>query len=351
MTQPFTVRLRSLSFRLDQRVPMTLIGLSIVIILGIILSTAQGEYPISILDVVKTLVGINTGNPDHVFVIYTLRLSRVLTAALVGMAMAIAGTITQGITRNALASPGIVGVNAGAALAAVTVIILFPALSVAVLPVAAFLGGTIAALLIYLLSWQGGSAPVRLILIGVGVNLIAGAFTEVLTTFGDVSSVSQALVWLAGSVYGRRWEQIAAFLPWLLGFGTLALWRSRELNTLNLGDEVARSLGSRVEWQRGLLLLTSVALAGASVATAGSIGFVDLMAPHVARQLVGPSHEGLLPTAALVGSAIVVFADLLGRVLFAPIEIPCGLVTSAIGAPYFIYLLIRQRKQQGGATV
>jgi iron complex transport system permease protein len=332
-----------LSFRLDRRVPITLIGLSLVTLLGIVLSTAQGEYPIGILDVIKTLLGINTGNPDHAFVIYTLRLSRVLTAALVGMAMAIAGTITQGITRNALAAPGIIGVNAGAALAAVAVIIVFPSLSATVLPVAAFLGGTIAALLIYLLSWQGGSAPIRLILIGVGVNLIAGAFTEVLTTFGEVSSVSQALVWLAGSVYGRSWEQIVAFLPWLIGFGTLALWRSRELNTLNLGDDIARSLGSQVEWQRGMLLMTSVALAGASVATTGSIGFVDLMAPHVARQLVGSSHEGLIPTAALTGAAIVVFADLLGRLLFAPIEIPCGLVTSAVGAPYFVYLLIRQR--------
>lgn len=346
MTRPLIVRpdVLPLSFRLDSRVPFVLVMLMITTLIGIVLSAAQGEYPISIPDVMKTLLGINTGNPDHTFVIYTLRLARTIAAVLVGMAMAISGTITQGITRNPLAAPGIIGVNAGASLAAVTMLILFPALSVNLLPAAAFAGGTAAALLIYLLSWKGSSAPIRLILIGIGINLIAGAFTEVLTTFGDINSVSQALVWLAGSVYGRTWEQIAAFLPWLLGFGTLSILLSRELNTLNLGDELARSLGSRVEWQRGLLLLTSVALAGASVATAGSIGFVDLMAPHLARQLVGPSHEGLIPTAALTGGAIVVFADLLGRLLFAPIEIPCGLVTSAIGAPYFIYLLILQRR-------
>jgi iron complex transport system permease protein len=332
------------SFRLDLRVPNVLVTLIIVILLGIVISTAQGEYPIAILDVIRTILGLNTENADYNFVIYTLRLPRTIVAVLVGMAMAIAGTITQGITRNPLAAPGIIGVNAGASLAAVTLLIVFPTLSVTLLPAAAFGGGLLAALLIYLLSWQGGSSPLRLILIGVGINLIAGSFTEVLTTFGDINSVSQALVWLAGSVYGRSWEQIAAFLPWLLGFGTLALLLARELNTLSLGDEIARSLGSRVEWQRGLLLFTSVALAGASVATAGSIGFVDLMAPHLARQLVGPSHEGLLPTAALVGGAIVVFADLLGRLLFAPVEIPCGLVTSAIGAPYFIYLLIRSRR-------
>jgi iron complex transport system permease protein len=344
MANPLVVRpFDRFSFRLDPRVPLILVVLALLTIAGIVLSTAQGEYPIPILEVAKTILGFNRDNFDYQFVIYTLRLPRSLIAALIGMAMAIAGTITQGITRNPLAAPGIIGVNSGAALAAVTLLILFPSVSISLLPAAAFGGGILAALLIYLLSWKGGSSPLRLILIGVGVNLIAGSFTEVLTTFGDINVVSQALVWLAGSVYGRSWEQIGAFLPWLLGFGTLSLLLSRELNTLSLGDEVARSLGSRVEWQRGLLLMVSVALAGSSVATAGSIGFVDLMAPHLARQLVGSSHEGLLPTAALVGAVIVVFADLLGRLLFAPIEIPCGLVTSAIGAPYFIYLLIRSR--------
>ncbi|MBE9068019.1 iron ABC transporter permease, partial [Leptolyngbya cf. ectocarpi LEGE 11479] len=119
---------------------------------------------------------------------------------------------------------------------------------------------------------------------------------------------------------------------------------SRELNALQMGDDVARSLGSRLEWQRGWLLLSAVALAGSAVATAGSIAFVGLMAPHIARQLVGPSHEGLLPTAALTGGMVVIVADLMGRLLFAPIELPCGIITAVIGAPYFLYLLIRDRK-------
>ncbi len=259
------------------------------------------------------------------------------------MGLAMAGTITQGITRNPLATPGIVGMSASASLATVMLLILFPSASIAYLPAAAFLGSLAAALLIYVLAWQGGSAPVRLILISVGVNLIVSAATEVLTTFSNIDAVSQALVWLGGSVYGRSWEQIAALLPWLIGCGGLALLQVRELNVLQLGDEVARSLGSRVEWQRGLLLLTSAALTGASVATAGWIGFVDLMAPHLARQLVGSDYKALLPASALLGGAIVVLADLVGRLLFAPIEISCGLVTSAIGAPYFVYLLIRNR--------
>jgi iron complex transport system permease protein len=132
-------------------------------------------------------------------------------------------------------------------------------------------------------------------------------------------------------------------LPWLLIFGLVALVMARELNALSLGDEVARGLGNPIEWRRGVLLLTSVALASASVATAGSIGFVGLMSPHIARKLVGGTHEGQLPTAAMIGGMLVVVADLAGRLLFAPTELPCGLITAAIGAPFFIYLLIRKR--------
>ncbi|MEO0397719.1 MAG: iron ABC transporter permease, partial [Cyanobacteria bacterium P01_A01_bin.137] len=273
-----------------------------------------------------------------------LRLPRTLVAWGVGMAMAMAGTLTQGITRNPLAAPGIIGVNAGASLAAVSLIVAFPGVPIALLPLAAFLGALTIAILIYLLAWQGGSSPVRLILVGVGFSLVAGALTNLMITFGNIYDVSQALVWLAGSVYGRSWAQVLAFTPWLVIFGVLSLLLSRELNALQMGDDVARSLGSRLEWQRGRLLLSAVALAGAGVATAGSIGFVGLMAPHIARQLVGPSHEGLLPTAALTGGMVVVVADLIGRLLFAPIELPCGIITAVIGAPYFLYLLIRDRK-------
>jgi iron complex transport system permease protein len=203
----------------------------------------------------------------------------------------------------------------------------------------------VVALLIYLLAWDKGSSPLRLILVGVGLDAIATALTTLMITFGEINSVSQALVWLAGSVYGRSWEQVVSLLPWLIVLVPLAFMMAKQLNTLNLGDDVARGLGSSVEWQRGLLLLTSVALAGASVATAGRIGFVGLIAPHLGRQLVGPTHEGLIPTAAMMGGMIVVLADLLGRMLFAPIELPCGVITAALGAPYFLYLLVRNRKR------
>ncbi|MCG8365331.1 MAG: iron ABC transporter permease [Pseudanabaenales cyanobacterium] len=342
-SQWLVLRTRHLSLRLDRRTPRVLLGLMLATLAAIIWSVGQGEYPVPPLAVIRTVLGLPTDNPDYGFIVNTLRLPRTLAAWGVGMALAIAGALTQGVTRNPLAAPGIIGVNAGAALAAVTLIVVFPAAPFTVLPLAAFGGALTVAALIYLLAWKGGSSPVRLILVGVGFSLIAGALTNLMVTFGNIYNVSQALVWLAGSVYGRSWAQVLAFTPWLVGFGVMSLFLSRELNALQLGDDLARSLGSRLEWCRGWLLLSGVALAGAAVATAGSIGFVGLMAPHIARQLVGPSHEGLLPVAALTGGMVVVAADLVGRLLFAPIELPCGIITAIIGAPYFLWLLYRSR--------
>jgi iron complex transport system permease protein len=317
--------------------------LTLLSVAAIVINVQQGEYPISTPDIIKTLLGIDTGNPDHAFVIYTLRLPRTLVAFLVGIALAISGTIFQGLTRNALADPSIIGINAGASLAAVAVIVLFPAAPVYALPIAAFGGALLIAILIYSLAWNGGSSPTLLILLGIGLSAIAGAFTSLMITFGSIYDVSQALVWLAGSVYGRTWEQFFSFLPWVVLGVPISLSLSRHLNVLNLGDDVAKGLGSRVEWERGLLVLVAVALAGSAVATAGTIAFVGLIAPHVGRQLIGVNHQNLLPVTALLGGLLVTLADLVGRTLFAPIELPCGVITAAIGAPFFLYLLVRNR--------
>ncbi len=332
------------SFRVERRVPGILLILGLVAVAAILISVGQGEYNIPPLDVLKTLLGIQNPNQDYSLVINTLRLPRVLAAFLVGVGLSISGTILQGITRNSLAEPGIIGVTPGASLAAVILIVLFPA-SLFSLPFAAFAGGLVVTILIYLLAWDQGSSPIRLILVGIGLSAIASAITSAIVTFGDLNLVGQALIWLTGSVYGRNWQHIWSLLPWLVIFVPLSLLLARDLNALNLGDDVARSLGNSVERQRSLLIITSVALAGASVATAGNVGFVGLIAPHVARQLVGTSHEGLLPTAALMGGIMVVLADMAGRLLFAPIELPCGIVTAIVGAPYFLYLLYRNRNQ------
>jgi len=193
------------------------------------------------------------------------------------------------------------------------------------------------------LAWQGGDSPLRLILVGIGLGAVTSACTTLMITFGEINSVQQALVWLTGSVYGRSWAEFRALLPWIVVFVPLAFLLARDLNALNLGEDVAQGLGTRVFGQRGLLILAAVALAGASVAAAGTIGFVGLMSPHIARRLVGPDHTGLLPTAGMIGAFIIVAADLVGRTVFAPIELPVGLITAIIGAPFFIYLLWRQR--------
>jgi iron complex transport system permease protein len=334
-----------LSFRLDRRVPLVLLLTLLVTLAVMVINIGVGEYPIAPLDVIKTVLHLPTANfDDYNFIVNTLRLPRMLVAALVGLALGISGAIMQGLTRNPLASPDILGISAGAGLVAVTLIVVIPDVPSGVMPLAAFGGALLIALLIYLLAWRGGDSPLRLILVGIGLGAVTGALTTLMITFGDIYDVQRALIWLTGSVYARSWDEVWGLLPWVLLFVPLAFLLARDLNTLNLGEDVARGLGTRVAWQRGLLMLIAVALAGATVAAAGTIGFVGLMAPHIARRLVGPDHVGLLPTSGVIGALIVVAADLVGRTIFAPIELPCGLITAAVGAPFFIYLLWQQRQ-------
>jgi iron complex transport system permease protein len=346
MRQPWiTFRTSKLSFRLDKRVPPVLLLAVLAMLAAMVVNIGVGEYPIAPLDVLRAVLRLPTDNPDYDFIVNTLRLPRMLIAALVGLALGISGAIMQGLTRNPLADPSIIGISAGASLVAVTLIVVVKDVPAGVIPAAAFAGALAVAGLIYALAWKHGDSPIRLILVGVGLSAIAGAATQLMITFGDIYDVQRALLWLTGSVYGRSWAEFWPLLPWVAVFAPLALLLARDLNALNLGEELARGLGSRVARQRGLLLIAAVALAGATVAAAGTIGFVGLMAPHIARRLVGPDHTGLLPTAGALGALIVVAADLVGRTIFAPVELPCGLVTAAIGAPFFLYLLYRQRKQ------
>lgn len=329
------------SLRLDRRVPPILLAL-LAGILGVgLVNVAVGEYPVSPLDVIKIVAGVEGGNGSDRFVVSALRLPRTVVAVAAGMGLAAAGAILQGITGNPLAAPSVLGVTQGASLAVVTTLVAFPGVSPAFLPPIAFAGAASAALLVYVLAWRNALSPGRLVLVGIGVAAVATALTTAMITLGEIHRVQSALVWMVGSVHARGWTDVGALVPWLLVFLPLAFLGAKAMNSLRLGDEVATGLGSRVEVERGLLLATSVALAGAAVATAGAIGFVGLMAPHLARRLVGPSHEGLLPTATLLGGLLVVAADLVGRTAFPPVEIPCGIVTAILGAPYFGYLLYR----------
>lgn len=327
--------------RTENRTRWLLVWLGVCNLALMVANIGVGEYSVSPLEVIQTLLG--AGSPEHAFIIQTLRLPRTLIAFLVGASLAIAGTILQGITANPLASPGVLGLNAGAALAAVIVIVLFPLLPPFMLPLAAFVGALLAAILTYWLGWKKGSSMMRIVLVGVGVSAVAQAFITTILISGKILLVTQALIWMTGSVYGRGWEHLYAMLPWTLVFVPLAFARFRQLNLLQLGDDIAKGLGSRLEWDRTGLIVISVALAGSAVATAGTVYFVGLMAPHIVRQLTGPNHGILLPASALMGGLIVLAADLIGRTIVAPVEIPCGVITAMIGAPYLLYLLVKER--------
>lgn len=337
-SRPIVIRYRQLSLRLDRRLPLLLLVLGLLLFGLLVVNLGVGEFSIPAQDVLKSVLRLSD---RHDFIVMTLRLPRALVAILVGVAIALSGAILQGLTRNPLASPDVVGITGGANLAAVVAILFFQDAPMLALPLAAFGGAALAALVTYLFAWKGGSSPLRLVLVGMGIAAISQAFVTIATIQAQVIRVNQAMLWMTGSVYNRSWVHLKLLAPWLLLFIPLALILARHLNTLHLGDEVARGLGSRVERHRGLLLLTSVALAAASIAAAGPIGFVGLMAPHIARRLAGPSHGSLLPVAGLLGGGLVLAADLIGRTAFAPLEIPCGVVTAAVGAPYFLYLLYR----------
>lgn len=339
-----TIRFGKFSFKLDRRVlPVSLILLAVAITV-LVVSISYGEFDISPLEVLQTILGQDTGDSRHELVVWTFRMPRILVAFMVGAALAVSGTILQGITRNPLADPGILGVTSGASFTAVAMIVWLQ-LPLEWLPFATFGGAMVMALLIFALSWKGGSAPVRLILVGVGLSAATSALTNLMIVFGEINQVQQATVWLAGSVYGRGWEHVQTIAIWLAVLLPVTILMARQLNTLNLGDDLARGLGLKVEVQRISLLIVSVALAAIAVAVSGTIGFIGLVAPHITRRLVGPSHEGLVPMSALFGGVLLMFSDLIGRWIISPSELPVGIVSAMIGAPYFAYLLYQTRNQ------
>ncbi len=338
------VRQRMVSFRMDRRVPVVLAVLLLALVGLMVLTISVGEYPVPPLDVVRTVLHLPTASGEYDFVVNTLRLPRMLVAALVGAALGVAGAVMQGLTRNPLADPGLLGISAGAGLVAVTLLVVVRNVSTGLLPIAAFGGALVVAALIYVLAWRGGDSPLRLVLVGIGLGAVVSALTTLMITYGDIYDVQRAMIWLTGSVYARTWADVWPLLSWAAVLLPVVFLLSRDLNALNLGDDIARGLGSPVAWRRGILLIAAVALAAASVAAAGTIGFVGLIAPHLARRMVGPDHTGVVPVAACSGALLVVCADLIGRTALAPVELPCGLVTAAIGAPFFLSLLWKQRK-------
>lgn len=293
---------------------------------------------------------IGSGSAKLELILFQIRLPAIVLAILIGAGMAISGTILQSITRNELADPGILGINAGSGLAVVIYITVFQtatggltAFHAYMLPLFAFLGAILTGGLILVLSWKRGIHSIRLILVGIGVNAGLGGLLIALQLRLDPIDFVKALVWLSGDLWATQWQYIWALLPWFLILIPYILYKAHILNVMNLGSPVATALGIRANRERIILLLLAVALAGLGVAGGGGIAFLGLISPHIARRLVGPRHQLLVPTAALVGSLILVLADTIGKNLLSPTEIPAGLVVAIVSVPYFLYLLMRTK--------
>lgn len=323
-----------------------MIRVALALLLAIVALTAvglgHGDYSIPIPEVIGALSGDATTPPRIVMIVVEMRLPRLLLALLVGLALGVAGVIAQAAMRNPLAEPGLLGINSGAALAAMLVIVAHGA-SDHVLPAASFAGAAAMALAIYLLSWRHGTSSLRIILIGIGLGAMGSAATTFLSAFGDLRDVQRAMLWLAGSVHDANWAKVRILAAWTAAPLALAWMMARELDTISFGDATARSLGQRVNGVRAGMILVCTVLSGAAVAAAGLIGFVGLVAPHLARRLVGHGHARLMPTAALLGGLMVMSADFIGRTIIAPAQLPAGLMTALIGAPFFAWLMWERR--------
>ena len=275
-------------------------------------------------------------------IVYLIRMPRVFCGILAGTNLALAGCILQGILRNPLADPGIIGVTAGAGLFAMVIMIILPEITNLV-PIAAFIGAMVAVAIVFALSWQRGVQPLRMILAGVAVAaFFGGAQTALMVFYSD--RIQSTINWMAGGFQGASWSHVSMILPYtLLGLAAV-FFISRWLNALQLGEDTARSIGLPVEKIRFVLLILAALLAASAVSVAGMLGFVGLVIPHMVRLVTGSDFDYLLPCSAIWGAAFVSMTDSAARLALAPIEVPVGVFMSFFGAPFFLYLLKKGMK-------
>ncbi len=325
-----------------RRAGFVLVCLLLLVLAALVVSLAAGTFWIGFDRVVAALTGNGTVFEQRV--VFEFRLPRVILALCVGSGLAVAGTLLQAVTRNPLASPEVVGVTGGAGLAALIIVSYVSTTAVVwAAPAAAFVGAAAAGGVVYLLSRSDGILnPGRLALIGVAVGGLATAGIQLVLVFTVYHGDPQlALRWLIGSLWSRSWTNVEQLAPFSVTLLPVAWLISGQLDLLGLGDDVPRALGSRLELLKACVLALALMLAGSAVAVAGTIAFVGLLAPHMCRRLVGPQHVLLVPGAALIGALLLLVADLLGRLVLSPLELPAGLFTALLGAPYFLIQLRR----------
>ncbi len=332
-------------------IAVTVVGLAL-IVLAAAANIGRGDFPISVGEVLGVLFG--GGDSSQQFIVLELRLPRTLTGVLVGAALGLSGAITQAVARNPLASPDVLGVTAGASTAAVAVIVLGGSygtvgatLAGVALPIAALIGGLGTAALVYALAWRRGIEGYRLILVGIGIGEVAEAMTSWMLVIAQVYTAAQAAVWLTGSLNGRGWEHVVPVGLALAVLVPVALLLTFGLGALQFGDDTARGLGVRVDRARSALIIVAVGLAAVATSSAGPILFVALVVPQICQRLVGAARPPLLASA-VYGALLTVTADLIARTVLGA-ELPVGVVTAILGAPYLLYLLVRRNRKVSAA--
>lgn len=331
----------AVSLRLRVRTAVLIAAGGVVLVGAALWSLLLGTLELSVSEVVRAVADPRSASSDVAYVVHTLRLPRTLSAALAGAAFAASGAVFQGLVRNPLVSPDIIGINAGASVVTVFWILVFNAVTGA--PIGAFVGALGAAFAIYGLAWRRGVQGGRLILVGIGVSAVLSAGTTFMMVRFPIERVSNAVRWSAGTLYGTSWGDVVALAIGLVLLLPLGLWLARRLALLQLGDETAAALGVPVERVRSALLAVGAGLAAVGVAAGGPIGFVALVSPHIARMLAGPVTSGVLALSAVIGALLLTVADIVAQHAFA-LSIPVGIVTGAVGAPYFLFLLYRTNR-------
>ncbi len=338
------------------RARLAILGLALLLAVVMLSALVLGPFGLpasrALAILADWLAGREAADMTERIVVVDIRLPRLLLGALVGAALAVAGAMLQGLFRNPLADPGLVGVSSGAALGAVLVIVvggaalspLAAVLSVGALPVAAFVGGFATTLVLYGIATRRGRTSVAtMLLAGIALGAFAGAVTSFLVYRADDAQLRELTFWTMGSLSGATWLKLALAAPPILGLLALSPFIGRGLDALVLGEAEARHLGVDVERLKGLIVFAVAVMVGVSVAFTGVIGFVGIVVPHLLRLAIGPEHRTLLPAAALLGASLLVGADIVCRIVVAPAELPIGIVTALIGAPFFVSILLRRR--------
>ncbi|MEN2256474.1 iron ABC transporter permease [Paraclostridium benzoelyticum] len=312
------------------------IGLSLVLLLILlILLTTVGSVNLSFTEIINAL--INNDNKMVTTIVYKMRLPRNILAALVGANLAVSGVLLQSVMKNPLADPGITGVSSGASVAAIFILLLLPQYT-GILPIAAFIGGAIACILVFLMAYKNGLKPGRIVLAGVAINTILGGVISYLSTMYS-DRIQSAMLWLNGSLATKTWADVEMLFIYSIVGLVVSLFLIRSANVLQLGDDAATNLGFNVNLTRLLISGVAVFLAATSTAVVGIISFVGLIVPHISRMIMGSDHKFTIPFSMILGSIVLLVADTLGRTIGGAVEIPVGVIMSIVGGPFFLYLL------------